>query len=238
MHALRDEIALAQCQPASNSRPRTRRPHRVKCVNIKRQMDRRIAADPAERHIHHPADAVAVNIVHAECLDAVLAQDRLLAAINVPEADVHDLLDADALVVLDPTEGRVWLVFGQPSEEGDRHTMDVAAVARLGRIDVSVRVNPDDGDFATQPLTHGFCSAGNGADGDGMIAAECEDEAPLSCVLVDLAAQLLCDGADCSWLLHAPVVGVFLRHQVSVRVHLAVEVDVVLKVVCELGFEA
>jgi len=53
-------------------------------------MDRGISADVCKGHFHDAADAVAVNVVHAEGFDVVGAQDGLLGAVDVAEADVDE----------------------------------------------------------------------------------------------------------------------------------------------------
>lgn len=58
VHALADEVALAQRQPASNRRARGRRPHGVERVDVERQVDGRVGADVRERHVHDAPDAV------------------------------------------------------------------------------------------------------------------------------------------------------------------------------------
>jgi len=208
MHALSNEIALSERQTASHRSSSARRKPRVQRINVERQVNGRVRADPAERHVHDLADAVAVDVVHAERLDAVLAQDLLLAAVDVAQADVHDLLDADAVLVRDPAERRVGLVAREAGEEGDGHAVDVAAVGGLGGVDVGVRVDPDDGHVAAEALADGLGGAADGADCDAVVAAEGEDEAALFGVVVDLLAEGLSDGADGSGLLHTAVVWV------------------------------
>ena len=60
VHALADEVALAQRQPAPNRRARRRRPHGVERVHVERQVDGRVAADVRQRHVHDAPDAVSV----------------------------------------------------------------------------------------------------------------------------------------------------------------------------------
>ena len=208
MHALSNEVALSERKATSHRCASARSEPRVQRINVERQVNRRVRANPAERHVHDLANAMTVNIVHAERLDAVLAQDLLLTAVDVAQADVHDLLDADAVLVLDPAEGRVGLVGRKAREESHGHAVDVAAVGGFGGVDVGVRVDPDDGHVAAEALADGFSGAADGADGDAVVAAEGEDEAAFFGVVVDLLTESFCDGADGSGLLHAAVVWV------------------------------
>lgn len=238
VHALGDEVALAQSQTASHGSAGAGSETRVKSIDVEGQMDRSVRANPAQSHVHDLADAVTVDVVHAERLDAVLAQDLLLAAIHVAQADVYQLLDADAVLVLQPAERRVGLVRCETRQERDWHAVDVAAVGRLGRVDVGVRVHPDHGHVAAQALADRFGSAADGADGDAVVAAESEDAAAFFGVVVDLLAERFRHGADGTRLLHAAVVGVGRGQKVGVRVDFVVKVDVVLEIVLQLVREA
>ena len=157
MHTLRDIVPLPQGQAASDRRPRARRPLRVERVDVKRQVDGRVGADVRERELHDVADAVAVDVVHAEGADVVLAEDGLFGAVDVPEADVDELADGEGWGGGEPGEreevggggeaigGRAVRGRavgggavggsggsrvdggGEAGEEGNGHTVDVAA---------------------------------------------------------------------------------------------------------------
>lgn len=64
----------------------------------------------------------------------------------------------------------------QSEQGGEAHSMDVAARSRLWRVDVGVGVEPDDAErnVGSRELGH---RAGDGADGNGVVAAEDEGEA-------------------------------------------------------------
>lgn len=178
-----------------------------------------------------------VHVEHAERLDAVLAQDSLLTGVDVAEADVDELLDVEEVLRLQPAEVLGLLLFGESGDEADGHAVDVARVARLGGVDVGVRVDPDDGDLAVQSLADGLGGPGDGADGDGVVAAEGQDHAALLGVLVDLVAEALGHAADGLGVLHAPEGGVFLRDEVRVRVYRVVAMELVVELVSQLGEE-
>lgn len=173
---------------------------------------------------------IPIDVVHAERLDAVLPQELLLAAVDIPQTNVHQLAGADDVLVLEPPKD-IPLVFpGQPGQEGHRHAVDVPAGAHLGNIDVSVGIDPDDGHLTAQTLANCAGSTGDSADGDGVVAAEGEHELALFGVVVDLRTETLRHGADSARLLHASVVGVLGGDIVLVVVDCVVVVDLVVEV--------
>ena len=89
-----------------------------------------------------------------------------------------------------------------------------------------MRVNPDNRQFTpVKPLPHRFRCARNGADGNGVVAAEGEHEPAVAGVLVHLLAQGTVDGADGTGPLHVAVVGVVGVEVVVVGMYLAVVGD-------------
>jgi len=50
--------------------------------------------------------------------------------------------------------------------------MDIAAFARIRRIDIRMRIHPDNRNLLPQSLPYRFRSPRNSADGDGVVAAE------------------------------------------------------------------
>lgn len=79
--------------------------------------------------------------------------------------------------------------------------MDVAAAGRLGGVDVGAGVDPDDAETFAKAFTNGARAAGDGANGDGVVAADGEDTATLLSVRVDLAGE----GVGCMRDLVRPV---------------------------------
>lgn len=71
-----------------------------------------------------------------------------------------------------------------------------------------MRIHPNNSHFASQPFANGARSAGDGADGDGVVAAEGEDETALGGLFVDLGGYLLGDGGDAEGVFHVAVGGV------------------------------
>ncbi len=182
--------------------------------------------------------SVPVNVEHAERLDAVVAQDLLLGRVDVAQADVDELPDVDEVVGLQPAEVLGLLLAGEARQEADGHAVDVARVAGLGGVDVGVGVDPDEGDLAAEALAHRLGRAGHGADRDRVVAAQRQHHAALPRVRVYLLAQPLRHAADRPRVLHVPVRRVLLRHDVRVRVHLLVPVQLVVQLLAQLRQQA
>lgn len=173
--------------------------------------------------------------MHTESLDTILTQELLLPTIDIAQANIDQLLRAHNVLILHPAKDILLLLPGQPGQECHGHTVDVSAVASLGDIDIGVGVNPNDGHFAAESLADCLCCAGDGADGDGVVAAQSEYELSVLGVVVDLGAELFGHGADGAGLLHAPVVGVFGGDVILVVVNCVVVVNFVVEILAELG---
>lgn len=178
---------------------------------------------------------IPVNVVHAECLDTVLPEDLLLPTIDVPQTDIHQLIRADDVLILQPAKDIGAVLPGQPGQERHGHTVDVTAGAHLGEVNISVSIDPDDGHLAAQSLANSLSCAGDGTDGDGVVAAQGEHELAVLGVVVDLRAEALCDGAYGARLLHVAVVRVLSGDILLVVVDDVVVVDVVVEVLAQLG---
>lgn len=189
-----------------------------------------------KKRAHH----IPVNIKHAKRLDSILAQNALLPGIHVAQANVDQLAQVQPVLLLEPAKVLVVVLGGQARQEGDRHAVDVAAVARLGGVDVGVGVDPDDGDLAAEALADGAGAAADGADGDAVVAAEGEDQAALGGVGVDLLGDAAGDGRDGLGVLHAAVgaVGAGGGDHVRVQVDRVVAVEPVAELVAQLGQQA
>lgn len=250
--AFSDEVSLTQSQTTTNGSAGAGCPHGVERVNVEGQVDGSVATDPTKSHVHDLANTVSiminqyqvgfksrrqnlpVDVVHGEGLDVVLTKDLLLAAINISQTNIDKLLDADALVVLDPTEAVLLVFLGQAGQESDGHAVNVSTVRCLGSVDISVCIDPDDGHLSARSFSDSLGCAGNGSNGDGVVTTESQDEAALASVLVDLLAELLGDGADGARVLHAAVIGVFLGHDVGVLVDFTIVVHVELELFSQL----
>src|SRR5688572_20927458 len=105
--------------------------------------------------------------------------------------------------------------------------MHVSAIAALRSIDVSVCVNPDDGDLSAEAFTGGFGRARDGADGNAVVATQRESHAPGSRVLVRLRGDLSRHGGNGAWVLHVPVRRVGGWGELGVEVHRVMAVQFV-----------
>lgn len=181
---------------------------------------------------------VPVNVVHAESLDTVLAENLLLTTIYIPQTDVHQLTGADDVLILQPAKDIRTIVPGQPGQERHGHTVNVTAGAHLGDVDVGVSINPDDGHLATQSLANRLGRAGDGADGDGVVAAQGEHELAVLGVVVDLRAEALGHGTDSAGLLHVAVIRVLSRDVLLVVVDDVIVVDFVVEILAQLSEQA
>lgn len=237
MHALRNVVALAQRQPATDGRARAGGHQGVQRIDVEREVDGGVVADVAQRHLHHPPDAVPVNVVHAEGANAMLSQDQLLPPVHVPQADVDQLLDAEQVLGLQPPEHILSCLLGQPREERNRHAVHIPAVAALGRVDVGVRIDPDDGHLPTQPLPDGLRRPADRADGNGMVAAEGEHEAALLGVRVDLFRELLRHGRDRERVFHPADIRIRGGDELFVGVHRIIVMELVPELFAQLGEE-
>lgn len=146
MDRLADVVPLPEGQAAAHGRAGGWRDARVECVDVKAQVDRAVprGVHVVEGELDDTPDAVLVDVVHAERLDAVLLEDGLLARIDVAQADVDDAVGREPRGRRgDPG------VFGddgvvEPEEEGDRHAVDVPCCCGFDGVDVGVCVDPND----------------------------------------------------------------------------------------------
>ncbi len=149
--------------------------------------------------------------MHREGLDPVIPEQLLLPSVDVPQTDVDQLLCADQLVALQPAKDVFEIPLRDAGQECHGHAMDVTAGRAFGRVDVRVRVHPYYGYLPSEPLPDSLGDAGDGADGDRVVAAESDDQSALDGVFVDLCVQGLGDGTDGSGFFHVAVVRVFCR---------------------------
>jgi hypothetical protein len=86
---------------------------------------------------------IPVDIMHTIRPDAMLPEDLLLTRINISQTNIHQFLQIEelVLVVLEPAEDVFSRFLGETGQEGDRHTVDVAGVGRLGGVDVGVCID-------------------------------------------------------------------------------------------------
>lgn len=86
-------------------------------------------------HLDNLGDAVLVDLVHREGLDTVLAQELLLASIDITETNVDKAVGGEA--GLDP--GELLDLASNSKQEGDGASVDVATLGGLGSVDVLIQ---------------------------------------------------------------------------------------------------
>ena len=176
-----------------------------------------------------------VNIKHAERLDAVVTKNLLLAGINITKTNVHKLAEVKPVLLLDPAKVLRLIVLGQTSQESDRHAVDITRIARLGGVDVSMGIDPDNSNLTTKALAGGLCRTGDCANGNGVIAAQGKDEPALLAVGVDLIGDSFCHAADGLGVLHIAVGRVIFGDKVGVEMDLVVAVELVVELIAKAG---
>lgn len=176
--------------------------------------------------------------MHAESPNAVFPQDLLLSSVYITQSNVDQLLQRDLVLSLEPAKGIFTLLRRQASEKRNRHAVNIPTVARLGSIDISVGVYPDNCQLSTESLANGLRSARNGTNSNAVVATEGENQAALARVSIDLFRQLLVHGRDSERVLHVAVVGVGLRDQLFVGMDGIVMVELVAQLFAQLGEQA
>lgn len=177
--------------------------------------------------------------MHGIGLDPVPPYDLLLRLLHIPQANIHQPLPIDHIRShpTQPAKHILARLIRQTDQERHRHAMDIAGLARLRRVDVGMGIDPDDGQLPPQPLLDRAARAGDGTDGDGMVAAQGQDQAAQPRVLVHLRRDALRDGGDGARVLHVAVGRVGVRDQRRVGVDDAVMVEIVAELIVELRQE-
>ena len=109
--------------------------------------------------------------MHAERLYTMLPQNLLLSFVDVPQANVHQFLQAQSLLFPQPPKHICFLFPCQSRQESNGHTMNVAASTRLGCINVRMRVHPNHRHFPAESFLDGSRGAYNRTNSDGVIAS-------------------------------------------------------------------
>eukprot|EP00760_Papus_ankaliazontas_P028342 PhM_4_TR3649/c0_g1_i1/m.80348 len=161
---------LAIGEPALGLRAGAGREHRVDGVDIEGEVDRAVVVgvDAGQRHLHHLTDAVLVDVVHGVHLDAAAAHHGGLRGIDIAQGNEAEAMLRD--VLLEPLKpGQLPLEPAQHMCGG--HAVVVARRRRLGRVAVTVGIDPHDAE-----LLACFQHTGNGARGDGVVATDGQHE--------------------------------------------------------------
>ena len=128
--------------------------------------------------VDHRLDSTPVEVADRVHGDVELAHERLLARVERADADECDALGIDRRQ-RQPVSANA--LAADPEHRRERHPVDVSARRRLGRVEVAVRVQPEDaaGAGSGQPAQ---C-----ADRDRVVAAEDERHQARTSSRLDLA---------------------------------------------------
>mmetsp|Transcript_14279 Transcript_14279/g.56355 ORF Transcript_14279/g.56355 Transcript_14279/m.56355 type:complete len:394 (+) Transcript_14279:42-1223(+) len=179
-------------QPEGHRRARRVHERRIERVHVQGHVQRgeRLAAVRDAQVVEgEPCDAFSAQGPHVgggERLDPELGDERSLGRVRVAEADVHkpaqvepglnasnadlNIVVARVVVVLEEPVVRAvgpGRAIGEPRDHRERHAVEVARLRDSRRVDVCVRVDPDDGERGIVAER-----AGDGADGDAVVTPE------------------------------------------------------------------
>ncbi len=113
-------------------------------------------------------DSASIDVLHGEHVRAGGAKDLLLARVEIAYPDEHGVLRSD--LRREAADARQFRGLG-PEQRRQRHAVDVAAVRRGRRVDVAVRVDPDQSErFVFAP--HELRGRRDRSRGEAVIAAE------------------------------------------------------------------
>lgn len=118
--------------------------------------------------------------------------------------------------------------------------MNIPTPARLGGINIRMRIHPNNRNLPPEPLTNRFRRTAYTTDGDTVVTAERQNQTALGGVVVDLVGDATGDGGDGAGVFHAAIGRVLPRggDEVGVEVDGVVAVEFVVEFVAELGEEA
>lgn len=141
MDSLADVVALTEVEASTDGGTGRGSDSRVEGIDIEAQVDgaRAVRRNMLDGHLDDLGDAVLVNLVHGEGLDAVLTEDLLLTSIDITETDVDQAVGGEA--GLDPAE--LLELASDSKKERDRAAVDVTTVGGLRGVNVSVSIDPD-----------------------------------------------------------------------------------------------
>ncbi len=125
-------------------------------------------AGRADGFLHHGAQSALIDVAHGEGAHAGFAHVRLLHLIHVAQPDNHRVLRRHLRLV--PEHVRQ-LRGTDAHDASERHAVDVAARAALGRVHIGVRVEPDEPDLFAAHAEEAR-DAAHRSHGHGMIAAQ------------------------------------------------------------------
>jgi hypothetical protein len=124
---------------------------------------------------------------HREGSDAGLSNAPALHRINIPQPDQDDVPRIDLRSI---AEDLRQFPRALADTTGQRHPVHIPARARIRRIHVGMRINPDDAD-SLLPLFPSLCNSGHGTGRHRMITAQNKRKA----LVENSAVNHICEGA-------------------------------------------
>ena len=141
-------MRLAVGEPTAHRSPDARRDLGVEHVEVEADVDEAGPRDPRQRLAHGALDADPVELTHREHGGAQLAQQVLLALVELPHADERDAGGIDRR-----ERPRVALEAGTGEAEhrGEHHPVHVPARRGVRAVEIAVRVDPEHAARAVEP---------------------------------------------------------------------------------------
>lgn len=194
----------------------------VKGIDVEAEVDGAGAAggDVLDGHLDDLGNTVLVNLVHGEGFDAVLTEDLLLTSVDVTETDVNETVGGEAR--LHP--GKLLELTGDSEQERDRAAVDVSTLGRLGGVNISMGIDPDQTSVGVD--RHG---ARNSAESNRVVTSKGQGKRTLLQVSGNRGSNRLSHGRDKTGVEELANWGVRGRlHQVVVTVAVKLDLPVEL----------
>jgi hypothetical protein len=135
-------MRLAVIEAALYRRANAWRDRGIADVHVERDVDAGCAlAGQLHSLLRDGRDALAVDVLHREHVDARIPDSDLLAFVQIANADEHRVGGMD-LWGSPADSGQLRRLAAE--QRGERHAVDVAAQRRGGRVHVAVRVDPQE----------------------------------------------------------------------------------------------
>jgi hypothetical protein len=189
-------VRFAVGEPAPYRRPDAGGYPRVHHVEIQRDVNPLEVRESPEGAAHDARDPVGVHLLHRVDADPGLLEQQAFLQIHGPQAHDHHVFGVYARALA--ADGHQVGV-AATREHGERHAVDVPRRRGLGGVEVGVGVEPDE---AGAPRV--LRDAGDGAYGDGVVAAEEDGEVTLGGHCLGPPGDLLADIPDGSQVLYLP----------------------------------
>lgn len=176
--------------------------------------------------------------MHTKRLNPMLPQNQLLPTIHIPQPNINQFLQADHIILLQPPKDIFPLLLRKSSKKGDRHPVHIPTLARLGSVDITMCIDPDNRHLTVQALPYRLRGPCDRANGYTVVASKSEHAAPFFGVRIDLFRKLLGHGGDGERVLHAAIIWVGGGEELFVGVYSVVVEELVAEFFAELGEQA